>query len=393
MKLFFLSFFLFAFCLCAQEPIAVYSTIQGNPDTEITIAWVIAGSGPKKLLKYRESSLAQWYEVEVEPSSFPEKLPYTLYVVELSDLKPESRYEFLIPDEEKARGFKTFPSTLCRPVKFVAGGDIYHDKIAVVEGMSRIAAAQDPDFALLGGDIAYSGSKIILFREEGERWIQFLKSWSETMVRKDGTTIPMIAAIGNHDINGRYDQDPSYAPFYYFIFPTHSQTGYQVIDFGDYMSIWVLDSGHAAPVDGKQTAWLEKTLIEKDKVPFKFALYHVPAYPSARASDNKRSLKVRTHWSPLFEKLGMKAAFENHDHAYKRTHLIKNGKVAENGMLYIGDGAWGVEDLRLPKTPKQRWYIANSAQKRHVILATVFEKHLTVEAIDSNGEIFDSFKF
>lgn len=386
----FLILFLF-FASLHAEPVAIYLTLQQTPDNCMTICWVVPKTEKEQHLKYREGN--HWYQVEASPRTFPRKLPYSLFVVELAGLEADKKYEFVLSEGEETYAFKTLPSTLSHPVKFVVGGDIYHDEIATVEQMNRIAAQQDPDFALLGGDIAYSGSALIFFSEEGKRWIQFLKSWSKTMRQSDGTLIPMITAIGNHDINGRYDQTPEYAPFYYFLFPTKSEMGYRVIDFGHYLSLWVLDSGHTRPVQGDQTVWLEKTLHERVQVPFKLALYHVPAYPSARAFDNKRSTSVRNFWTPLFDKYGLTAAFENHDHAYKRTHLIKEGKVSPEGVLYVGDGAWGVEKPRSPKKPKDLWYLAASAQKRHVVLATVEKDEFKVEAIGADGKVFDSFSY
>lgn len=53
------------------------------------------------------------------------------------------------------------------------------------------------------------------------------------------------------------------------------------------------------------------------------AIYHVPAYPSARSFTGRTQSMIRKHWVPLFEKSTMNLAFENHDHAYKRTYPIK----------------------------------------------------------------------
>lgn len=378
--------FLF-FASLHAEPIAVYLTLQQTPENHMTVCWIVKATEQAQCLKYREDS--QWYHVEATPRKFPGKLSYSLFFVELSGLKADKKYEFILDDSEETYAFKTLPSSLTRPIKFVVGGDIYHDEIAIVEQMNHIAAKHNPDFALLGGDIAYSGSILTLFNEESKRWVDFLKSWSKTMKQSDGTLIPMVTTIGNHDINGRYDQTPEYALFYYFLFPTYSSTGYRVIDFGDYLSLWVLDSGHACPVQGEQTGWLEKTLQEKEGVPYKFALYHVPAYPSVRSYDNKRSTMVRNFWTPLFDKYGLTVAFEHHDHAYKRTHLLKEGKVSGKGVLYVGDGAWGVEKPRIPKSPKDLWYLAASSQKRHIVLATIGKQLLTVEAIGPDGKVFD----
>ncbi|EPR65884.1 hypothetical protein ADICYQ_5029 [Cyclobacterium qasimii M12-11B] len=53
------------------------------------------------------------------------------------------------------------------------------------------------------------------------------------------------------------------------------------------------------------------------------AVYHVPAYPSARAFTGTTQTMIREHWVPLFEKSSIQLVFENHDHAYKRTYPIK----------------------------------------------------------------------
>lgn len=44
--------------------------------------------------------------------------------------------------------------------------------------------------------------------------------------------------------------------------------------------------------------------------------------------------------APLFEEYELTAAFENHDHTYKRTHRIRDGWWIPRGVLYLGDGAW-----------------------------------------------------
>jgi hypothetical protein len=100
---------------------------------------------------------------------------------------------------------------------------------------------------------------------------------------------------------------------------------------------------------------------------------------------------VRHFWVPLFDKYGLTAAFENHDHAYKRTFPLRSGKIDPQGVLFFGDGAWGVEEPRERSAKDKRWYLANSASRSHFIMVTIkgSEKHFA--AIDPNGVIFDEF--
>ena len=58
------------------------------------------------------------------------------------------------------------------------------------------------------------------------------------------------------------------------------------------MSIILLDSGHTHPVGGQQAEWLKNTLEAREKIPYKIAIYHVPAFPSVRPWDNQYCKEV-----------------------------------------------------------------------------------------------------
>jgi hypothetical protein len=100
------------------------------------------------------------------------------------------------------------------------------------------------------------------------------------------------------------------------------------------------------------------------------------------------SKKIREHWCPLFEKCGVKIAFEHHDHTFKRTLPIRDGKMDPKGVTYLGDGAWGVS-TRNPALAKPRWYIAKAGMVRHLYLVTLYPKSRHVLAINENGQVFD----
>ena len=81
------------------------------------------------------------------------------------------------------------------------------------------------------------------------------------MVGRDGRLIPMVACIGNHEVDGGYGKPRAKAPFFYALFDgLYPETGYATLDFGDYLSLVLLDTGHTTPIGGEQTDWLEKTL-------------------------------------------------------------------------------------------------------------------------------------
>lgn len=90
------------------------------------------------------------------------------------------------------------------------------------------------------------------------------------------------------------------------------------------------------------------------------ALYHAPLYPSADPYYDPLATKLREAWLKIFDDYHFTTAFENHDHAYGRTKLLRNDKEDESGTLYIGDGAWGVD----PTLPTKKWYHEMVAQTK-----------------------------
>jgi hypothetical protein len=372
----------------------VYLTWSHNPESSIVIHWITDSSNEADEISFkRKDQLDEWVKVEGSHRTLPDGVPnYFLHSIELNNLSPDTEYTFRLKDSNREYSFETMPLDLKRPVRFVIGGDLYHDTLEPLIHMNKIAASKNPQFALLGGDIAYSAFKNVQERELVVRWLDFLEVWDNTMVTSKGHKIPILAAIGNHDVKGYYNQTPEQAPFFYALFLLPGEKSYRAVDFGKYMSILLLDTDHTFPIEGSQSQWLEETLKNREKQKYKFAIYHVPAYPSVRSFDGKLSEALRKTWVPLFEKYGLTAAFENHDHAYKRTHFIKGNKINPFGVVYIGDGGWGVTQPRVPKTPAKRGFLVKSAAKRNFVLATVTADSVEFEAIDPSGKSFDKVK-
>lgn len=380
---------LIVFCfgiISADEPIALWLSWQNAPDSTMVIHWLTTPAFEDDKIAFREAGQQEWILVEGGHTHAPQHNPYLIHAIELIHLKPSTSYEFKIVD--KINSFKTAPTDLKEPLTFVVGGDIYHDDINVVEKLNHLIVERDPLFVVLGGDLAYSCKRSTQSKEYCDRWLIWLKSWSQTMVTPQGRMLPMIPAIGNHEVLGKGLQDPSYAEMFYHIFSLPGEKGYRTIKFGDYLSLYLLDTNHTHPVVGEQTKWLKQELSEREGCSFKFAIYHVPAYPSFRSFNTTTCKEIRAHWSPLFEAYNLTAAFEHHDHLYKRSHLIKEGAINPKGVLYLGDGAWGVDK---PRQARSNWYIAKTAPIRHVFVVTLQNKQAYFEVLEEGGKIFESF--
>jgi hypothetical protein len=318
-----------------------------------------------------------------------EGIDRSVHVVELTGLEPGTSYHFVVGDPlsgfREERRFRTAPDD-GSPIRFVAGGDMGTGLLPRM--ISARAAEQNPAFALLGGDISYASGRLSRYPQ----WPAWFADWEATMKTPDGHLIPMVVAIGNHEVNRLSPSEPASkrAPFFTLFFHQHREgRSYFLRRFGAQLAVWVLDSGHLADFAGAQEAWLERSLHEHRTTPFRFALYHVPLYPSHRAYDRAGSRAGRRHWLPHFDAFGLTAAFENHDHLLKRTHPLREGTLAADnqGTLYIGDGCWGKSRVRKPVG--DRWYLAKTPRRRHVWSVRVSGDEVRYTALGAAGQVFD----
>lgn len=365
------------------DPPALYLQWQRDPTTTMTIHWHTIGQARTEL-KYRHAGGANWSAAQgsAQPLLGTDRW---VHVVELTGLTPATDYEFCFESDGKVFKFRTMPKELSQPVRFVTGGDVYHEK-RWMDQMTSLAARLDPAFVVFGGDLAYAHGGTN--EEQITRWFDYFASWKTNAVTPDGRLIPMLVTLGNHEVKGSYRKPLANARSFYTLFSSPGPQGYQCLDFGKYLSLLLLDSDHTHTIAGEQTIWLDQQLSKRRKVPHVVPVYHTPGYPGFREDTGAQAKEVRAHWSPLFDKYGVKLAFENHDHCFKRTHPLRANQIDPKGTIYLGDGAWGVA-LRKPDPTKPKWYIAKSGEIRHLYLVTLFPEARHVLAINEDGQVFD----
>jgi len=397
------------------DPIGLMLTWQQDPTTTMAIDWYVIDEG-RTVLEYREMGADDWSNpVTAEAIPFPWS-ERTIKRVELTGLNPGTYYEFRFGASSKVYNFRTMPADLSSPVRIAVGGDMMHRQ-DWMEKTNRQAMKYDPDFILIGGDLAYADGlhpddqrhRNPQRERHTNQWYGFLEAYKNTLISEDYRVVPILASIGNHEVRGGYywrderrPDDPPFdgtdewrklvAPYYFSLFASPGLPGYGVIDFADYMSILLIDTDHANPIDGEQTEWLGQALSERQGVQHVFPVYHVPAYPSVRSYNDDTMVRVRENWVPLFEEYGLELVFEKHDHAYKRTHPIRNGQIDPGGIVYVGDGAWGTETRVIgDRQDYDAWYIAEAASERHFILLTLHGTQRHMKMITSKGEVIDEY--
>jgi len=356
------------------SPRQIILTWQDCPQATQTITWRTDAPGDESRVYYTDDCTVPFEEYrksEAERWTFPESDAW-VNSSQLTGLEPGTEYTVVLKSDYHISEpfiFRTAPSEP-EEIVIAAGGDsrIPTETPPARErrrSINKKAAALDPDFVMFNGDL-------INLPLNELSWDEWFDDWHDTMITPGGRRIPVIPAIGNHEVDGGYSDTKDDAPFYYNRFVLPDEERYYVIPYGPDLTVITLDSAHTTPVAGTQTDWLDETLKEYQDTPWVIAQYHVPAWPSVRDFDGVTSAAIRDHWVPLFEKYGVDLVSEAHDHAYKRTHPIRDNEIDEKeGIIYIGDGAWGVgtRDVHDPKP----WYLDEAERAWHFFSITLSE--------------------
>lgn len=373
-----------AFSGAAYAPATLFLTWRADPTTTMSIQWVDRESTQDRSIQFAQLDAEIWQSAPVLLKPFPET-DLKVHRCDLTGLLPGAEYQFQIGAGSPIYRFRTMPQKATETIQFVSGGDSGIDVHAVKTNMN--AARQEPRFALIGGDLAYDNGR------SPETFIRFLENYSRYMVDPAGRLIPMLSCIGNHEVNGAYGKGREFSPHYLSVFDgLFSEKTFGVLDIGDYLSLVLLDTGHIEPIGGEQTAWLQKTLADRQDRPHLFIANHVPAYPSVRNPGQPGETKGtgaenRKHWSPLFEQYKVDVVLEHHDHAFKRTVPLTDGLYDKNGVVYLGDGSWG--KLRMPSPPEMRPYLAAASKAYHVTVHRLEGDQRYHVALDDTGKVAD----
>lgn len=362
-----------------QRPDTLFLTWQRDPTTTMTIQWIgrPAGDSPVAVHYAPDQPEASWKAQSASIKPYPLS-DLSVFRVELTGLTPGSEYQFKVGNSTAIHRFRTMPARATDTIHFISGGDCGVNEHAV--NNNKLAARQDPSFAVIGGDLGYDNGRSL------DVSLNFIRNYSQQMVTASGRLIPMIPCIGNHEVDGGYGTSRKKAPFYYALFDgLYPETGYNTLDFGDYLSLVLLDTGHTSMIGGEQTDWLERTLKDRRDHPHVMVVNHVPAYPSYRVGT--AGAENRKHWVPLFEKHRVPVVLEHHDHTFKRSKPLLDGLVDRRGVLYLGDGSWG--KLRTPQTPEQLPHLAVTSGEYHLSLHRIEGEERFHLGLSEHGRVMD----
>lgn len=370
------------------QPNTMLLTWRRDPTTTMVVQWIgVRGETDDTNIYYTPASAALvpgWKKQATASKPYPFS-DFRVFRAELTELKPGTDYVFQVGKQSPTYRFRTMPAKATDTISFISGGDCGVNSHAIANNIQ--AAKQDPMFTVIGGDLAYENGRSV------DTHLAFVRNYAKHMLDSKGRIIPLVATLGNHEVDGGYSKSREKAPFFFALFDAlFSETSYATLDFGDYLSLVLLDTGHISKVAGAQTEWLEKTLKERADHPHVIPVNHVPCYPSNRnmeEPDGKPGTGAdqRKYWTPLFDKYRTPLVLEHHDHTFKRTAPLIDGMRNDHGVLYLGDGSWG--RIRAPKKPEKMPILAKSSEAYHMSLHRIEGEERFHLALDERGRVMD----
>lgn len=353
--------------------------IQNTHPDKVTIAWKTDLTNDCRI----EYGLTPIYG-NVIPGKLDRE---TVHIVTITDLIPGTKYYYKISSGDTILTsddtfFQTNKSETKPIFTFVVFGDSGTASRAQME-VARLIEQISPDLLLHTGDVIYPAGAAEDYDPK------FFSPYQNTLKR-----VPIYPCLGNHDLytnNGQAYLDA-------FILPEkESNSGterYYSFDYANahFICLDVETSLFPQGDDYKENAqyrWLVEDLEATDKE-WKFVFFHKPVYSSIVSDNRSRETDFQQKLSPLFEKYQVDMVFSGHNHNYERTKPIREGRVSEEGITYVITGGGGA-DLDAPANHGDNPLSAKEEFVYHVTKISIDRNSLLLEAIKSDGEVFDSY--
>ena len=334
-------------------------------------------------------------EVEVRKAGDPDSPPVIIksqtddriHHVKIIGLLPDTRYVYRVRASGAAEDasvsaetaeftFRTAPLGE-RDFSFAVTGDNRTQDLVFSALCQTLAREKrpEPEIVLHTGDLVADGREY--------------EQWQKQFFTPAGAWLPgkaFFPVLGNHERDAR---------FYYDIFDLPGNESYYSFEYAGALFL-MINSCKPFGEGSEQYQWIVKTLTEesREKYSWVFAAFHHPPYssgPHNRTGDDGRvkeqpARDAQDALEPLFEKFGVSAVFNGHDHIYERSR--------KNSIYYIVAGGGGAPLYKKSETAReQNPYSEFFNSVYSYVLVSVFKNRLLFQAIDIDGKIFDAFSF
>ena len=305
-------------------PDQVMLTWSSDPFTGIDVQWRTDSAIKDGVVKFREIGKADEFISVAEKFRMDDRVllndgSVNRFTAKLRNLTPGTRYEYLIPNQDKYIENQTF-STPARDGGFtyIWFGDTHHSP--KFGELIRAAETRHPETAFysIAGDIVSDG----LYRNQ---WDDIFDFSAEVISRK-----PLMVVPGNHDNRGGMGALMFRELFSYPMNGPEGVEKEQTYSF-TYKNALFLMIDATSSIDG-QREWIERELAGFS-AEWKFAMFHFPPYSSDGGYP-----EIRMKWCSLFDKYHVDMVMSGHVHNYLRTKPMNDEKTVSSpseGTVYL----------------------------------------------------------
>lgn len=381
-----------------QPPSIVYLTIGENSES-IYVTYHKSFNQPILPVRYKKTTELRWKDEQPETINFPNEARHICHT-KLTDLDPDTDYEFYIGSTAVTHKFKTLPEDLSEPLIIGIGSD-FHSGYDRLEPILELVGEKDCRLFALLGDFVDDDGRL----NTSPRWVEFWNRVVPKLKDSKGRMIPLVSVIGNHEFTNSSSPNANEmeTPFFHHMFPhLPKNPNYSVVDIGDDLSFLLLDniSGGEYMTSGNQkwkgvdadaqVTFVEQTILSKSDQAWVIPFYHTPLYPSHRNMPVRFNTQVNNYQlKELFAKY-ISLSFCGHDHVYKVTkpmvwdnglNTTRPAISGEKGHVEMGDG--GVGDKFYPGNLADSDYLEITQTDTSFVNIVNFEKDkATVQAYD-----------
>jgi len=361
-----------------------YLQIGKNPSTgSMQLLWHTKETNSAWVVEYKNSNSSDWLKAVNQNStkiSVAGVDPFWIYSTSFNSLTPGALFSYRVSKNgnivftAEAKALKT-PA---QPYRVVVTGDIASGS----KQAGRIANGiynSNPDLIAIAGDIVYTRGLISEYATK--YWPVYNKDVADSTGAPILRSIPIVAAVGNHDALTRdLDAYPGALAYYHFweqplngpdgkeggvLVPTLKasdanrkafingagekyprMTNFS-FDYGN--AHWtVLDSDpYVEWSDSLLKDWVIKDLAAAQNSTWRFVLMHHPGFNSSRAHYEQQQMRLL---APIFENGKVDIVFAGHVHNYQRSYPM-TFKPDNNGNQLVA----GASNIRTGKIVNGRW--------------------------------------
>lgn len=317
--------------------------------TSVTVAFGALDAYKAKVHYWLEAQEDQKKTLEIEPREIKDGYQYA---IELTGLKPQTRYSYQVEmgtTKSEVYTFVSAPDSKEAQFTFNVYGDTQNGR-RHKEVITAMNQQEEVAFLLHQGDIVNTPVQ--------SEYNSFFKNAQPFIGR-----VPFYPVRGNHDGQhysfNDYFELPGIEDYYSFV----------------YGSVYVLAINSPAPFgpNTKQYEWIKQDLEAHKDMPWKVAFTHYSAYSPTEADND---MNIRQYLSPLFEEYGVNIVFSGHSHVYDHYFV--------NNVHYVLTGGGG------------GWEITHETSKFNApfnyVKVHVSPEKLVVEGLKPTGELIETFE-